>query len=133
MFRLYCNPDLDDWIFDCLLASMAAMQAEDVHISILFLCNLSGHHQELLGSITTNCHEVAAFDFATRQLRSVGFGPTHAHCGTLDLLMTDVSDLVCVAVVAPIGNSDHSFLSAVILIAQAVLNLCARLLVEKFS
>ena len=27
---LYRNPDLDDRIFDCLLASMAAMQAEDV-------------------------------------------------------------------------------------------------------
>ena len=41
-------------------------------------------------------------------------GPTHARGGTLDLLMTDVSDLVRVAVVAPIGNSDHSSLSAVI-------------------
>ena len=37
--------------------------------------------------------------------------------------MTDVPDLVRVAVVAPIGNSDHSSLSAVISIAQAVPNL----------
>ena len=50
--------------------------------------------------------------------------PTHACGGTLDLLMTDVPDLVRVAVVAPIGNSDHSSLSAVIWMAQAVLNLC---------
>ena len=35
-------------------------------------------------------------------------GPTHARGGTFDLLMTDVPDLVRVAVVAPIGNSDHS-------------------------
>ena len=41
-------------------------------------------------------------------------GPTHARGGTLDHLMTDVSDLVRVAVVAPRGNSDHSSLSAVI-------------------
>ena len=41
--------------------------------------------------------------------------------GTLDLLMTDVPDLVRVAVVAP---SDHSSLSAVISIAQEVPNLC---------
>ena len=34
--------------------------------------------------------------------------------------MTDVPDLVRVAVVAPIGNSDHSSLSAVISMAQAV-------------
>ena len=40
-------------------------------------------------------------------------GPIHAHGGTLDLLMTDVPDLVQVADVAPIGNSDHSSLSAV--------------------
>ena len=50
-------------------------------------------------------------------------GPTHARGGTLDLLMTDVPDLVWVAVVAPIGNSDHSSRSAVISIAQAVPNL----------
>ena len=40
----------------------------------------------------------------------------HARGGTLDLLMTDVPDLVRVSVVAPIGNSDHSSLSAVIYI-----------------
>ena len=51
-------------------------------------------------------------------------GPTHARGGTLDLLMTDVTDLVRVAVVAPIGNSDHSTLWAVISMAQAVPNLC---------
>ena len=51
-------------------------------------------------------------------------GPTHARGGTLDLLMTDVPGLVRVAVVAPIGNSDHSSLSVVISMAQAVLNLC---------
>ena len=38
--------------------------------------------------------------------------------------MTDVPDLIQVAVVAPIGNSDHSSLMAVILTAQAVPNLC---------
>ena len=37
--------------------------------------------------------------------------------------MTDVPDLVRVVVVAPIGNSDHSSLSAVISMAKAVPNL----------
>ena len=41
----------------------------------------------------------------------------------LVLLMTDVPDLVRVAVVAPIGNSDHSSLGEVISMAQAVPNL----------
>ena len=40
--------------------------------------------------------------------------------------MTDVPDLVRVAVIAPIGNSDHSSLSAVISMARAVRNLCVR-------
>ena len=44
--------------------------------------------------------------------------------GTLDLMMTDVPDLVRNAVVAPTGNSDHSSLRAVISMAQAVPNLC---------
>ena len=47
----------------------------------------------------------------------------HACGGTLDLLMTDVPDLEWVAVVALIGNSDPSSLSAVISMAQAVPNL----------
>ena len=33
VFGLYRNPDLDDRIFDCLLTSMAVVQAEDVHAS----------------------------------------------------------------------------------------------------
>ena len=45
-FSLYCNLDLDDRIFDCLLASMAAVQAEDIRASFLFVGDLSGHHQE---------------------------------------------------------------------------------------
>ena len=53
-------------------------------------------------------------------------GPTHARGRTLDLLITDVPDLVRVAVVAPIDNSDHSSRSAVISKAQAVPNLSER-------
>ena len=49
MFSLYRKPDLDDRIFDCLLTSMAAMQAADVRVSFPFVCNLNGHHQEWFG------------------------------------------------------------------------------------
>ena len=94
MYSLYRNPDLDDRIFDCLLASMAAVQAEDVRASLLFVGDLDGHHQEWLGSTTTNRHGVAAFDFATVSgCDQLVAGPTHARGGTLDLLMTDVPDL----------------------------------------
>ena len=74
--------------------------------------------------MTTNRHGVAAFDFATVSgCDQLVVGPTHARGGTLDLVMTDVSDLVRVAFVSPIGNSDHST-SQVISMAQAVSNLC---------
>ena len=43
---------------------MAAMQAEVVRASFLFVGDLNGHHQEWLGSTTTNRHGVEAFDFA---------------------------------------------------------------------
>ena len=122
---LYRSPDLDNQIFDCLLASVAAMQAEDVHASFLFVGDFNGHHQEWLGSTTTNPHGVVAFDFTTVSgCNQLVAGPSHARGGSLDLLMTNVPDLVRVAVVAPIGNEDHSSLSAVISMTQAVPNLC---------
>ena len=111
LFSLYRNPDLDDHVFDCLLASMTAVQTEDIRASFLFVGDLN--------------HGVRAFDIATVSgCDQLDVCPTHARGGTLDLLMTDVPDLVRVAVVAPIGNSDHTFLSAVISMAQAVPNLC---------
>ena len=103
---------------------MAAMPAEDASAIFLYVGDFNGHHQEYFGSTTTNRHGVVAFDFATVSGRDqLVVGPTHARGRTLDLLMTDVPDLVRVAVAAPIGNSDHSFLSAVISMAQAVSNL----------
>ena len=124
-YSLYRNPDLDDQIFGCLLASMAALQGEDFCASFLFMGDLNGHHQEWLGSTNTNRHGVAAFDFTTVSgCDQLVVDLTNSRSGTLDLLMTDVPDLVRAAVAAQIGNSDHSSLSAVISMAQAVPNLC---------
>ena len=69
------NADLDDRIFDCLLTSMAAVQAEEVLAYFLFVGDLNGHHQEWMGSTTTNRHGVASFYFASLRLRSVGCRP----------------------------------------------------------
>ena len=65
MFSLNRNPDLDNRIYDCLLTAMAAVQAADACASFLFVRDLNGHHQEWLGSTTTNRHGVAALEFAT--------------------------------------------------------------------
>ena len=123
MFSLYCNPDLDDCIYKCLLTVMAAMQAVDVRASFLFMGDLDGHHQEWLCSTSTNCHGVGALDFATVSgCDQLVNGPTHRH-GKTHLLISDVTDLVRVAVVAPLGCSDHSSLSTAISMAQTVTNL----------
>ena len=82
---------------------MAAVQAEDVRASFLFVGDLNGHHQEWLGSSTTNRHGVAVFDFATvSSCDQLFVGPTRARGGTPDLLMTDVPDLVRGSFVAPL-------------------------------
>ena len=44
---------------------MAAVQAENVLASFLFVGDLNAHHQKWFGSKATNRHGVAAFDFAT--------------------------------------------------------------------
>ena len=78
---------------------MAAVQAEDVRASFLFVGDLNGHHHGWLGSTTTNRHGVAAFDFATVSgCDQLVVGRTNARGGTFDLLMTDVQDLERVAV-----------------------------------
>ena len=125
LFSLYYNSDLDDQIFDSLLASMAAVQDDDIRASFLFVGNLKCHHQEWLGSITKKRHGVSAFVIApVSGCAELVVGPTHVRGGTLDLLMTDVPAPVRVPVEATIGNSDHSSLSAVISMAQVVKNLC---------
>ena len=64
--------------------------------------DLNGHHLERLGSMTTNRHGVVAFHFETVSgCNQLVVGPTHARGGTFDLLMTDVPDLIRVALVAP--------------------------------
>ena len=63
VYSLYRNPDLYDLIFYCLLASMTAAHARDIHASLLFVGDLSGHHQEWLGS-TQDCKKPKFFDFA---------------------------------------------------------------------
>ena len=66
MFSLYRNPDLDDRIYECVLAAIF-------------------YHQEWLGSTTTNRLGVAVPDFETVSgCDQLVTGRTHAHGGTVD-------------------------------------------------
>ena len=60
------------------------MQAKDVRASFLFVCNLNGHHQELLSSTATNRDGYAANDFATVSgCDQWVVSPTHARRETI--------------------------------------------------
>ena len=60
------------------------MQAEDIRASFMLVGDLNGHHQEWLGSTTTNRHGAAAFEFPTVSgSDQLVIGPTHALGGTL--------------------------------------------------
>ena len=75
------------------------------------------YYRELLRCCGTDFATVSGCD-------QLVIGLTHARGGTLDLLTTDVPDLVWMAVVAPLGSSDLSSLSIAISMAQAIPNLC---------
>ena len=70
------------------------MQAEDMCASFLLVDDLNGHHQEWLGSTTMNRNGVAFYFVTASSRNKFVVSPTHARGGTLDLLMTNVPDLV---------------------------------------
>ena len=90
VFSLYCNPDLMIKYLIVYLQQWQPCRQPGWNASFLFVGDLNGHHQEWLGSTTTNRHGVAALNFATvLDCDQVMIFPTHARGGTLDLLMTD--------------------------------------------
>ena len=85
--------------------SLQHMGAAPVGLHHMAMCCSTAH-----GSTMTNSHGVAAFDFATVSgCDQLVVGPTHARSGILDLLMTDVPNLIQVVVVA-----DHSYLRSLV-------------------
>ena len=79
VFSLYRNPDRYDCISNCLIAPMAAVQAEDIRASFLIVGDLNDHHQVWFGSTKSNRHGVVAFDFVTVSgCDQLVVGPNHA-------------------------------------------------------
>ena len=92
-FKYLPQADVYDWIYEYLLTSMAAVQAEDVRASLLFEGDLNGHCGWVLRPRT-----VIVVQLSTLQrypvLISCLLAQIHAPGGTLDLLMTDVPHLM---------------------------------------
>ena len=83
VFSLYHNPDLEDWIFNCVLASVVAVQAEDVHATGLFVDDLNAIIRSgyvLRPRIVMVLHPMTSQLSGCDQLL---VGPNHAHGGTL--------------------------------------------------
>ena len=75
----------------------------------------------------TDIHGRTALDFSTQAgCDQLVRGPTHVRGGVLDLLMTDVPDLVTVSVSSPIGGSDHSSLSVRVNVRQRIPDITVR-------
>ena len=95
----------------CLLRSMAAVQAVDVLHYFRFVLH---HHQDgwalqtgivmMFQPLTMRLYLVANSWLSTQLM----------HVVELDLLLTDILDLVLMTIVASIYSSDHSSLSSVI-------------------
>ncbi len=109
----YRNPDSDDTIFDCLLMAMSMIQDDDRKAAFVFVGDFNAHHREWLDSVSpTDSHGRAALDFANVSgCSQLVAGPTHLAGNRLDLVLTDVPDVVKVTTMAPLGTSDHSAIS----------------------
>ena len=69
------------------------MQSVDRNF-FLFIGNVNAHHEERLGSPTTNLHGSAARDFVSSSgFQQMVTEPTHIDGGRLDLVLTDVPDV----------------------------------------
>ena len=122
LVSVYRNTDADDGIFDCLLASMAAIQENDRKASFVFIGDFNAHHKEWLNSISqTDCHGLRALDFSSESgCDQIIHSPTHRSGNCLDLIFTDTPGAVAGNVGSPVGTSVHSYVSAIIKTEHAV-------------
>ena len=92
---VYRNLDLSDKAFDYLLMARTQVQFVDRKAFFLFVGDVNAHHEEWLGSSTTNLYNRAAGDFALCSgCKQMVTEPTHIEGGVLELVLTDVPDVI---------------------------------------
>ena len=95
MFGVYRKPDLSDKFFYCLLTAKAKVQFVSRKVPFLFTGPVNAHHEEWLGSSTTNLHGRTARDFAPLSgSEQMITEPTHNNGGMLDSVLTDGPNVV---------------------------------------
>ena len=125
VFSVYRNPGLDDSIYQCLLRAVHDVQVADRKAAFVVVGDVNAHHVQWLQSRFTDCHGIAALDFCTLAgFQQLVESPTHVAGSRLDLVMTDVPDVVDVSVGAPVGSSDHCSLGVCARVHQVVPGFC---------
>ena len=106
MFDVYRNPDLSDKVSDCML--MVIAMAQSVDRKTFFFCLLVMCFLFVGSSTTTTVHGRAVLDFVSSSgCEQTATEPTYIDRGVVELIVTDVHDLVGIRVGLPIGTSDH--------------------------
>ena len=118
----YRNQRDDGSLNDRLLDSMAQVQSVDDKAVFVFVGDANAHHSEWLNSVSpTDWHKRDPLDFCNLSgCKQLVCCPTHIAGNRLDLVMTDVPDIVDVIVGTPLGTSDQCFVSCVCRVEQSV-------------
>ena len=121
-YVFYRNPGHDGSLYDCFLHSVARVQSVDNTAVSVFVSDAIAHHPEWLESVSpTDRHGRDAFDFCNLSgCELLVLCPTHIACNRLNLVMTDVDDIVDLVIGTPLGTSDHCFVSCVLRVKQSV-------------
>ena len=100
VYAFYRNPWHDGPLYKCLLDSMVRVQSVDDKAVFVFVGDANAHHSEWLESVSpTDRHGRDALDFCNLSgCEQLVRCPTHVAGNRLDLVMTDVLDIVDVVV-----------------------------------
>ena len=91
---------------------MALVQSVDDKAVFVCVSDANAHHPEWLESVSpTDRQGRDALDFCNLSCEQLARCPTHISGNKLDLVMTDVRDIVDVVVDTTLGTSDHCFIS----------------------
>ena len=106
----------------CLLDSVSRVQSVDDKAVFVMVSYTNTYHSEWLESVSsTDRHGRDSLDFCNLSgFQQLVRCSTHIAGKRLDLVMTDVSDIVDVVVGTPLDSSDHCFVSCVLRVEQSV-------------
>ena len=116
IFGIYRSANADD----CLIAKLEAVQQSDSRATFVLTGGFNPHNK-VWGSPSTSSSGQAALDFVSSPgCTQLVAEPTHKSGGVLDLVFTDVRDIVNVTLCDKFGNSDRHALKLGITVTQIV-------------